>query len=238
MTGDGGRPGDDDAPESGTGQAPGAPGTPADRRGPAGSPGSPGVPGESATGPTVPVPPARAGRMRFQDETTTPREPTLAEKRAREQAARREHEARLAQEADQAARRKRKRLLIGAGVTVGVVALIAVSYTATNRDVEARCVDDDGVVADDNNCVTPAAGGYHGGGIYPLFIGSGGRQYHYNYGGSGGIGQRVSGGTTTVPDSSVRVRSGTSGRTLSGGSGSVSRGGFGVSGGDSRSGGS
>jgi hypothetical protein len=29
------------------------------------------------------------GRMRFQDESTTPREPTLAERRAREQAARR-----------------------------------------------------------------------------------------------------------------------------------------------------
>jgi hypothetical protein len=33
------------------------------------------------------------GRMRFQDESTTPREPTLAERRAREQAARRVEEA-------------------------------------------------------------------------------------------------------------------------------------------------
>ncbi|MCY7343282.1 MAG: hypothetical protein LH603_15990, partial [Pseudonocardia sp.] len=63
------------------------------------------------------------GSMRFQDGTTTPREPTLAERRAREQAARREEEAaRVQAQAQERSKRTRKRVLIGAGVTVGVVA--------------------------------------------------------------------------------------------------------------------
>jgi hypothetical protein len=187
-----------------------------------------------------------AGSMRFQDESTTPREPTLAERKAREQAERRkreEEERRIAEE--ERSRKKRKRILIGGGVAVGLVAVIAVGYAISQaeNDVEAQCVDDEtGVIVDDANCVTPAASstGYygHGGGFYPIFIGGGGRQYHYNYGGSGSIGQRVSGGTTVVPDSSTKVRT-SSGKTLSGtsaGSSSVSRGGLGVSGGGSSSG--
>jgi len=181
--------------------------------------------------------------MRFQDETTTPREPSLAQKRAREQADRREREARIA---DEAARKKRKRLLIGGGATVGVVALIAMSYAAADSDegVEARCVDANNVVVDESNCATPAASSgnyYGGGGFFPIFIGGGGRQYHYNYGGNGQIGQPVRGGTTAVPRSSTRVTT-PSGRTLSGGSSgfrgsdSVSRGGLGVSGSGSSSG--
>jgi hypothetical protein len=184
------------------------------------------------------------GRMRFQDESTTPREPTLAERRAREVAARRAEEAQR-REAEERVRstRKRKRILIGAGVTVGVVALIAVGYSVAQADdeVQAQCVDDDGVIVDDSNCVTPASssggyyGGYHGGGVYPIFIGGGGRQYHYTYGGSGTIGQRVQGGTTTVPKEGTRVTT-SSGKSVSSGSSSVSRGGLGVSGGKSSSG--
>ena len=41
--------------------------------------------------------------------------------------------------------------------------------------------------------------------FYPIFIGAGGAQYHYNYGGSGSVGQPVSGGTTTVPRDSTKV---------------------------------
>jgi hypothetical protein len=179
------------------------------------------------------------GRMRFQDESTTPREPTLAERRAREQAARRAEEAerRKAEEAERS-RKKRKRILIGAGATVGIVALIAVGYQVAQPDeeVQARCVDEEtNVVVDDANCATPASsnGNYHAGGgfiPYPIFIGGGGRQYRYNYGGSGNIGQPVSGGTSTVPKSGTRVTT-PSGKTVAGssGSGSVSRGGFGVS---------
>jgi hypothetical protein len=194
------------------------------------------------------------GRMRFQDENTTPREPTLAERRAREQAARRAEEAERQQVEDQErSRKKRKRMFVGAGVTVGVVALIAVGYSVAQPDeeVQAQCVDEQtGVVVQDDNCMTPASssGGYYGGGggFYPLFIGLGGRQYRYNYGGSGTIGQPVSGGTATVPKEGTRVTT-PSGRTLSGGSSSrgtsadrgsssVSRGGLGVSGGSSSSG--
>jgi hypothetical protein len=193
------------------------------------------------------------GRMRFQDESTTPREPTLAERKARERALRREQEEQEARDAEeQRSRTKRKRIMVGAGVTVGVVALIAVGYAVAQPDeeVQAQCVGDDGIIVDDANCVTPASTTYYGGGggFYPIFIGAGGRQYHYNYGGSGTIGSPVSGGTATVPREGTRVRT-TSGRTptvstsggtgsvSSGSSGSVSRGGLGTSGGGTSSGG-
>jgi hypothetical protein len=181
--------------------------------------------------------------MRFQDETTRPREPTLAERKARQQAARRAEEAaRRAREEEERSRKKRKRILVGAGVTVGVVALIAVGYSVAQpeEEVVAQCVDEQtNVVVDDANCVTPAASnsGYYGGGFYPIFIGGGGRQYRYNYGGSGTIGQPVQGGTATVPRDGTRVTT-SSGRTIAGqsGSSSVSRGGLGVSGSGSSSG--
>lgn len=185
------------------------------------------------------VRPPTPGAMSFQDpSSTTPREPTLAEKKAREQAERR-RQAVAAQEAEDAekARVKRKRILIGAGVTVGVVAVIAIGYAVSQSggdEVQAKCVGEDGVVVDDSNCVTPASNtAYHsGGGFYPIFIGGGGRQYSYNYGGNGSVGQRVSGGTTTVPRDSTRVTT-SSGRSLSGGSVSSSSGGGSVSDGSS-----
>ncbi len=192
------------------------------------------------------------GSMSFQDpSSTTPRPPTLAEQKAREQAERRRQaaEAQEAQEAEDK-RRKRKRILIGGGVTVGVVAVIAIGYAITQAGgdaVRAQCVGEDGVIVADSNCVTPATSStaYHsGGGFYPIFIGGGGRQYYYNYGGSGGIGQRVSGGSTSTPTGNTRVTTssgrtlsgGTSSGSVSGGSGSVSRGGLGSSSGSSSSG--
>jgi hypothetical protein len=187
----------------------------------------------------------RRGRMRQQDEATTPREPTLAERRARERAALRERQAEEQRAADATAgRKKRKRILVGAGVSVGVVALIAAGYSAAQpeEEITAQCVDETGVIVDDSNCATPAQNtSYTGGGgfaFFPIFIGGGGRQYHYNYGGAGAIGQRASGGTTTVPPDGTRVRT-------SAGSSTVTRGGLGVSrssttggsiGGDSRAG--
>jgi hypothetical protein len=188
-----------------------------------------------------------SGRMRFQDEHTTPREATLAERKARERAARRQQEEDDRRYAEgQRSRTKRKRIMIGAGVTVGVVALIAVGYTLAQPEeqVQAQCVDEDDIIVDEVNCVTPATGSsstYYGGGpgFFPIFIGAGGRQYHYNYGGSGSFGDRVSGGTTTVPREGTTVRT-TSGRTATvstssgtsvskSGSSSVSRGGLGSS---------
>ncbi len=182
------------------------------------------------------------GSMRFQDGSTTPREPSLAERRAREQALRREAEAeRQAAEAAEKSKKTRKRVLVGAGVTVGVVALIAVGYSVAQPQSTqtALCVDEEtDEVVDDANCVTPAASGV-GGGFYPIFIGGGGRQYHYNYGGNGTVGQRVTGGTTTVPSGGTRVTT-PSGRDVSPRAGSsssgVNRGGLGVSGGSSSSG--
>lgn len=176
------------------------------------------------------------GSMRFQDDTTRPQEPTLAERKAREQAERRQREAEEQAAANaERSRTRRKRILVGAGVTVGLVAVIAIGYAMAQPDEEvtARCVDDSGVVVDDANCVTPAANTHYGPGavLYPIFIGAGGRQYHYNYGGSGSVGQPVSGGTTTVPRDSTHVTT-ASGKTLSGsssGSSSVSRGGLGSS---------
>jgi hypothetical protein len=182
-----------------------------------------GEPGEpEATAPEL-VP--RRGRMRHQDETTTPRAPTLAERRARERAARAAEMRRLDEEA--AGTKRRRRVLVGAGVTVGVVALIAVGYSAAQpqEEITAQCVDEEtGVIVDDSNCATPAPNTpYYGGvGFYPIFIGLGGRQYHYNYGGAGTVGQQVSGGTTTVPPDGTRVRT-------SSGSSTVTRGGLGVS---------
>jgi hypothetical protein len=178
------------------------------------------------------------GRMRFQDESTTPREPTLAERRAREQAARRaQEEERQRQDDEQRSRKKRKRILVGAGVTVGVVALIAVGYAVAQPDeeVQAQCVDEETrLVVDDSNCVTPASSNntyYGGGGFYPIFIGGLGRQYHYNYGGTGAIGQPVAGGTTVVPRDGTRVRTPAGSKT-------VTRGGLGVSSSSSSSSGS
>jgi isoaspartyl peptidase/L-asparaginase-like protein (Ntn-hydrolase superfamily) len=70
------------------------------------------------------------GSMRFQDGTTTPREPTLAERKAREQAERRQADAeRQAADDAERSRKKRKRILIGAGATVGVVAMPSRSPT-------------------------------------------------------------------------------------------------------------
>lgn len=179
------------------------------------------------------------GGMRFQDGSTTPREPTLAERRAREQALRREEDARrVAEQEAERTKVKRKRILVGAGVTVGVVALIAVGYSAAQprEEVSAQCVDEEtGEIVPDDNCVTPRASS--GGGFYPIFIGGGGRQYRYNYNGTGQIGQTVQGGTSSVPREGTRVTT-SSGRDVSprASSSGVSRGGLGVSGSGSSSG--
>lgn len=187
-----------------------------------------GPPGDDA--PTTP------GRIRRQDESTAPREPTLAESRAREQKIRADREAVRLQEARS---KKNKRLLIGGGATVGVVALIAAVYAASSsgdegQTVEARCVDENQVVVPDENCggQPDSQGNVSNGGGFafvPIFLG-GGRQYHYNYGGTGGVGQVARGGSVSAPPAGATVRSGTSGST-------ISRGGLGVNSGGSKSGG-
>jgi hypothetical protein len=193
--------------------------------------------GSSGAGP-------RRGQVRYQDpETTTPREPTLAEQRARREAERR----RKAQEeaaaaAEQRRSKMRKRVLIGGGVAVGVVAIVAIAYAASSGgdEVNAQCTDQNGVVVDDNYCSgTPTNGSYHGG-FVPIFLGGFGNQYHYNYGSSSPVGTVARGGSVTAPPSGTSIRSGTTGSSLGSTSsnGTVSRGGLGVSGSSSGSSGS
>jgi hypothetical protein len=195
--------------------------------------------------PEQPEQPLRTGSISYQDPSTTmPREPTLAEQRAREHAAREQQESEAAWWDEQAKRAKRrKRVLVGGAVGVGLVAVLALSYSSSHpSSTQERCVGPDNVVVDASNCVRPAAntsyGGF-GGGFFPIFIGNGGRQYHYTYGGSGGIGQVESGGTTVPPrtgpvgatsDSSSGSGSfgSDSGPGSKSGSSTVTRGGFGV----------
>ncbi|MCP3799643.1 hypothetical protein NLX83_10280 [Allokutzneria sp. A3M-2-11 16] len=181
----------------------------------------------------APAKPKR-GQINFQDPgTTRARPPTVAEQRARETARREARARREAEEAEAARKAKlRKRLLIGGGVSVGVVAVVAIWYAASQPDdVEARCVDNNNVVVDDKYCDDDYArsnGGYSsGGGSTFIYLGGGGRQYSYNYGGSGAVGQRVTGGSSIRP----------SGANISTPSGkSVQRGGFGVRSGSSSGG--
>ncbi|MFC5290647.1 hypothetical protein ACFPM7_26635 [Actinokineospora guangxiensis] len=186
---------------------------------------------DDGNSPPADAPARRPGSINYQDPSSTARrEPSLAERRARQEAQRRARDAeyRAAAEAEEKAK-KRKRILIGTGVTVGVVALIAVMYAASQPDeVTAQCVDESGVIVDDDYCDDSYArsnGGYTSGGF--IFIG--GTSYRYNYGGSGTVGQRVSGGSYAKPSSDTTVKT-NSGKT-------VQRGGLGV-GGSGKSGGS
>lgn len=195
---------------------------------------APGAGEQDQTG--APEPPKR-GQVRYQDaETTTPREPTLAEQRARRRAMERESEEHSSAVAEAERKsRLRRRIMIGGGVTVGVAAMVSVWYAAaTPNEVTANCVASDDVIqANDQYCdenYVRANGGHVSGGILFLpIVGGGYNQYHYNYGGTGVPGQRVAGGTTVKPDTNTTVKS-RSGST-------IQRGGFGVSGGG-KSGGS
>ncbi|GAA4417809.1 hypothetical protein ACFQV2_39540 [Actinokineospora soli] len=177
------------------------------------------------------APDRRAGSISYQDpRSTVPRPPSLAEQRARQEAQKRARDAEYRAAAEEEERRKkRKRILIGTGVTVGVVALVAVIYAASQPDeVTAHCVTEEGVIVDDDYCDDGYArshGGYSSGGF--IFIG--GTSYRYNYGGTGTIGGRVSGGTYVKPSGDTTVKT-ASGKT-------VQRGGLGV-GGSGKSGGS
>lgn len=178
-----------------------------------------------------PQEPPKRGSMRFQDGSTEARQPSLAEQRARQQAlAEQERQEELDAEAARAAEKKsstKRKLLIGTGVTVGLVGLVATYYTvAKPEEVTAVCTTKDEIVDNDQNCdenYVRSHGGYSSGGFFFLpIIGGGTNSYRYNYGGSGAIGQRVSGGSYNPPSSraNVRTKSGTT----------VQRGGFGISG--------
>ncbi|MBB4687039.1 hypothetical protein [Amycolatopsis jiangsuensis] len=178
-----------------------------------------------------PQQPQERGSMRFQDGNTQPREPSLAEQRARRQAlADREREEQEAAAARAVAQRKadtKRKVLIGGGVTVGLAGLISTYYTvAKPTETTAVCTDASGVVQNDQYCDESYAashGGHYSGGFWFIPLPGGGfSQYRYNYGGTGTVGQRVSGGSFTAPsgNTNVSTKSGTS----------VQRGGFGISG--------
>ncbi|MEV8436436.1 hypothetical protein AB0425_03600 [Actinosynnema sp. NPDC051121] len=215
------------APGQGGPSGPSGPGAPEPQSGGATPP--PYVP-PTPQGPSDGPSPGGRGQIRQQEPgRTKARPPTLAEQRARAAAIEQQREQQLAVEAEEARRRKlRKRLLIGGGVAVGVAGVVAIWYAVSSPDdVVAQCVQDD-VVVDDQYCDEDYArshGGYTSGG----FIYIGGSSYRYNYGApSTPIGQKVSGGTYTMPKgANITTKSGSV----------VQRGGFGVSGG-SKSGGS
>ncbi|MGW7533677.1 hypothetical protein [Amycolatopsis sp. NPDC054798] len=186
-----------------------------------------------------PEEPKKPGSMRFQDENTQPRQPSVAEQRARKQAIadqeRQRQEALAAREAADAKAATKRKILIGSGVTVGLVGLVATFYTiAKPAEVTAVCTDSNGVIQDDRNCDENYAvshGGHYSGGFWfiPIPGGGGYTQYRYNYGGSGNVGQHVSGGSFTAPSGNTNVS------TKSGSS--IQRGGFGISGKSGTSGG-
>ncbi|GAA4611437.1 hypothetical protein GCM10023108_03710 [Saccharopolyspora hordei] len=186
------------------------------------------------------------GQIRYQDpDTTTPREPTLAEQRARIAAEkRREEKERAELEAAAEKSQKRRRVMIGGGVTVGVVALVAAMYSASEISNEANasqqyCATDQngqpGVRDQDQYCdeqYVTSHGGYHSGGMFfmPIFLPGGGiggyHSYRYAYTPAGvtapPVGSPAPGGSSFTKPSGSTIKD-TSGKT-------IQRGGFGISG--------
>lgn len=188
--------------------------------------------------PTQPLPPLHGSIQRQEAGFTVEKPPTLAQMRAREKARERaEAEQQAAEAALVASRQRRRRKLIGGVAIVGVAALVGGGYLLSQqsqpRNVTAYCITDDNgqqTVVSDDQCVQaqdfsasyPDAGppdaGPHLGGILPIFLYNG-HQYRYYYGGNNTIGSPpVGGGLTAPPHSTVSTKSGT-----------VIRGGLGVS---------
>ncbi|TCO64494.1 hypothetical protein [Actinocrispum wychmicini] len=186
--------------------------------------------GESgAAEPEQPKP--RRGSMRYQDESTTPREPTLAEQRAMRRAEQEEAERQVAVVDAERKSLGRRRVMIGTGVVVGLAATVAVWYAAAPKgEVTASCVDDSSTLSGDENICTEdyvnSHGGYYSGGFFFLPYPGGVRQYHYYYGGSPNpVTHQMAGGSTVAPSGRTTVKT-PSGTT-------VQRGGFGVKSGTS-----
>lgn len=206
-----------------------------------------GTPHEGAEPPTTPQESAddeatRQGQIRYQDaDSTAPREPTMAERRARERAEQRREEADEAERAAAARKSdKRRKIMVSSGVTVGVVALVAAFYSGTsysqdkNASTQYCASDPNGQTtsAQDQNCnedyVNQNGGSVnHSTGMFfmPMFIpGQGQVMQPYRYGYTSGgaapppVGSKVSSPNFSKPtDSNVKSKSGNT----------VSRGGFG-----------
>ncbi|WP_068269575.1 hypothetical protein [Aldersonia kunmingensis] len=187
------------------------PGTPSGADGPATPAGAdgPGTPagGQPPAGQPEQQAPRRGKIGRQEPGVTQPRQPTVGEARARQQARKKQAELERIQREHAARRKKRNRRLIGGAAVVGVVAVVAVGYKvlSAHENVTARCVvmeDGREVVVEDRYC-----GGSPG--MNGIFI-VGGSQYRYYYGGTGTIGQSPTGGSTVKPKGAeIKTSSGT-----------------------------
>jgi hypothetical protein len=201
--------------------------------------------GSSPDEPTQQTPADAQGRIRYQDaQSTTPREPTLAEQKARQMAEQRRAEAERAEQAAAAAKTaKRRKMMIGGGATVGVVALVAAMYSASEVSASANasqqyCAQEQqpgqAVAASPENCdenYVRSHGGYvdhHSGFVFmPLFIGgpmSPTPSYRYAYTPAGAAPPSVG---SPVSSSSFNKPSGTTIKDSKGST--IQRGGFGIS---------
>ena len=188
------------------------------------------------------------GSMRFQDETTAPASPrspsarrasrpNAANGRPQEQAEADAAAVAHAAQADPRRRRRHRRARRGHRGRLR-------DRPARRGGVRAQCVDDERRRRRRLQLRHPrrASSSYHGGGgFYPIFIGAGGRQYHYNYGGTGrsaarspAAPPRCPGLRTHVTTASGHVGDGVGARAAAA---RCPRGGLGSSGGGSSSGG-
>ncbi|TWF94477.1 hypothetical protein [Saccharopolyspora dendranthemae] len=195
--------------------------------------------------PTQQVPADNQGQIRYQDpQSTTPREPTLAEQKARQMAEQRRADAERAEQAAAAAKTaKRRKAMIGGGATVGVVALVAAMYSASEVSASANaseqfCAQEQqggsATTAAPENCdenYVKSQGGYvdhHSGFVFmPLFLGgpmSPTPSYRYAYTSPGSPAPSVG---SPVSSSSFNKPSGTTIKDSKGST--VQRGGFGIS---------
>lgn len=199
--------------------------------------------GSSPDEPPQQTPADAQGRIRYQDpQSTTPREPTLAEQKARQMAEQRRAEAERAEQAAAAAKTaKRRKMMIGGGATVGVVALVAAMYSASEVSASANasqqyCAQEQqpgqAVAAPPENCdenYVRSQGGYvdhHSGFIFmPLFLGGPPMpSYRYAYTSPGSPAPSVG---SAAPGSSFNKPSGTTIKDTKGST--IQRGGFGIS---------
>lgn len=186
---------------------------------------------------------APRGRVRQQDaETATPREPTLSEQRARVAAEKRREEQEQ-RELDEAERKtqKRRRVMVGGGVTVGVVALVSAFYSGAAYSEQKNAVEQYCAVADQqpgqttverpelcNEDYVRSQGGHMSNGMFfmPIILPGGGlgqTSYRYGYTQPGASAPPV-GGTVNSPN--FNKPSGTTIKDTKGST--VSRGGFGI----------
>jgi hypothetical protein len=171
------------------------------------------------------------GSIRWQDvNSSSPRQPTVAEARQRDRARKaREEAARFAEEQERQSEQRsasRRKVLMGSVAAVGLVGAVALGYSMFSGDdeVSAACVrDGTNEVVSDSYCSTGSAGS---GGVF-IYAGS---PYRYYYGGNNtGVGSTARGGTIELPKGTVGRTSAGSTISRSGSGTSISRGGFGSS---------